>query len=171
MYSLKSEGEWRDLIYHGALNNPGVVLWVRNCSEVCFPPTPCVPTSSLHVIHRSMFIALAATLAPWQLVDHTLKVCLHVRCLLCEHLNISLQDFRSTPPPCTDSSALARCVSRTASIRSRPLSHFLSRFLYHFLQFQFEPDNDWNFVYEEWQGNTTLSQHCERPVLFARTEC
>jgi hypothetical protein len=35
VYSLKSEGEWRDLIYHGALNNPGVALWVRNCSEVC----------------------------------------------------------------------------------------------------------------------------------------
>ena len=34
VYSLKSEGEWRDLIYHGALNNPAVVLWVRNCSEV-----------------------------------------------------------------------------------------------------------------------------------------
>jgi hypothetical protein len=34
VYSLKSEGEWRDLIYHGALNNPAVALWVRNCSEV-----------------------------------------------------------------------------------------------------------------------------------------
>jgi hypothetical protein len=34
VYSFKSEGEWRDLIYHGALNNPGVALWVRNCSQV-----------------------------------------------------------------------------------------------------------------------------------------
>jgi hypothetical protein len=40
VYSLKSEGEWRDLIYHGGLNNPGVALWVRNCSEVhCCPST------------------------------------------------------------------------------------------------------------------------------------
>jgi len=38
VYSLKSEGEWRDLIYHGALNNPGVALWVRNCSEVQLLP-------------------------------------------------------------------------------------------------------------------------------------
>lgn len=34
VFSLKSEGEWRDVIYHGGKNNPGVALWIRDCSHV-----------------------------------------------------------------------------------------------------------------------------------------
>ena len=77
VYSLKSEGEWRDLIYRGALNNPGVALWVRNCSEVpllrarwraaCF--------ALVFMLCRSMFSVLVAMRVPWPQAGPTLKVC------------------------------------------------------------------------------------------------
>ena len=35
-------------------------------------------------------------------------------------------------------------------------------------QFQFAPDDDWNFVYERVGEAETLTAHCERPVLFTR---
>ena len=33
IYSLKSEGEWRDIIFNNGQNNPDVAIWVRNCSN------------------------------------------------------------------------------------------------------------------------------------------
>eukprot|EP00747_Dinoflagellata_sp_TGD_P010525 gnl/TRDRNA2_/TRDRNA2_119907_c2_seq1.p1 gnl/TRDRNA2_/TRDRNA2_119907_c2~~gnl/TRDRNA2_/TRDRNA2_119907_c2_seq1.p1 ORF type:complete len:564 (+),score=46.97 gnl/TRDRNA2_/TRDRNA2_119907_c2_seq1:1-1692(+) len=38
-------------------------------------------------------------------------------------------------------------------------------------QFQFQPDDDWNFIYDNYRGNTTLTSHCDRPVLYARATC
>jgi len=34
VYSLKTEGAWRDLIYDGGLHNPGVALWITNSTNV-----------------------------------------------------------------------------------------------------------------------------------------
>ena len=35
-------------------------------------------------------------------------------------------------------------------------------------QFQFGPDNDWNFVYERFAGVERMTAHCERPVYYKR---
>lgn len=35
-------------------------------------------------------------------------------------------------------------------------------------QFQFGPDDDWNFVWESYGGEEVLTGHCERPVLYKR---
>ena len=35
-------------------------------------------------------------------------------------------------------------------------------------QFQFAPDDDWNFVFEQHADAHTLTAHCERPVLYGR---
>jgi hypothetical protein len=64
---------------------------------------------------------------------------------------------------------VTNCVDQVRHFSLNGASPFLISDI--FAQFQFEPDNDWNFIYEDWQGNTTLSKHCERPVLYARTNC
>jgi hypothetical protein len=38
-------------------------------------------------------------------------------------------------------------------------------------QFQFAPDDDWNFVYDKYGGVEKLTAHCERPVLYKRDHC
>ena len=100
VYSLKSEGEWRDLIYHGALNNPGVALWVRNCSEVpllrarlrasCFAP--------FFMLCRSMFSVLVVMRVPWPQAGPTLKVCKRQPIFCVQNLSVLCRRVRPVPP-------------------------------------------------------------------------
>lgn len=117
VYSLKSEGEWRDLVFKGGLKNPAVALWVRNCSEV------------------NVF-SFGGNARPRKTGD------------------TYPPGFAQFPPSLyrlEDSCPLriTNCVD----------------------QFQFAPDNDWNFILERYGGSEVLTGHCERPVLFSRQAC
>mmetsp|Transcript_45621 Transcript_45621/g.130178 ORF Transcript_45621/g.130178 Transcript_45621/m.130178 type:complete len:771 (-) Transcript_45621:99-2411(-) len=117
VFSLKSEGEWRDMIFNDAKRNPAVVLWVRNCRDVnifSYGGNARPPSTG------STYPAGFAQYPP------------------------SLYRIEDSCPV-----RVTNCVD----------------------QFQFEPDNNWNFVYERFAGTETLTGHCVRPALYARTTC
>ena len=117
IFSLKTEGAWRDLIYHNGTHNPAVGLWLRNCSHVF--------VSSFGGNMR---------------------------------------------PPSTGTSYPSTLTQRPPSIYrfedSCPVTvgNLVD-------QFQFAPDDDWNFVLERRKGVDRLTPHCERPVLDRRSDC
>ena len=114
IYSFKTEGAWRDMIFNGAHANPAVGLWVRNSSHFL--------VSSFGGNMRAM-----ATGKPYP------------------------AGFTRRPSS----------IYRFEASRPLVVANLVD-------QFQFAPDDDWNFLYERFAGEEVLTQHCERPVLYKR---